>query len=171
MKYGSWDMEHDGQNFLSFRAIFCPFTLLTPQKIKILKKWKNAWRYYHFTKMYQKPWSYATLYLHFSLWAIFCHFTPPPLPPLTAKKIKMKKKKTPGDIIILHRCTKNYDLMTYSSWDITRGGWTDGWKKWHIEVGSTPRSTFSPYFNPWYSIWLFHDQKTNLFPCFLCLIC
>ena len=24
--YGSWDMEHDGQNFLSSSAIFCPFT-------------------------------------------------------------------------------------------------------------------------------------------------
>ena len=27
--------------FLSFWAIFCPFTLLTAQKIKILKKWKK----------------------------------------------------------------------------------------------------------------------------------
>ena len=30
-----------GQNFLSFCAIFCPFTPLTTQKIKILKKWKK----------------------------------------------------------------------------------------------------------------------------------
>ena len=28
-------------NFLSFWAIFCPFTPLTTQKIKILKKWKR----------------------------------------------------------------------------------------------------------------------------------
>ena len=27
--YDSWDMKHDRQNFLSFWAIFCPFTLLT----------------------------------------------------------------------------------------------------------------------------------------------
>ena len=26
-------------------------------------------------------------------------------------------KKIPGDIIILHKCTKNYDQMMYSSWD------------------------------------------------------
>ena len=41
MMYGSWDMEHDRQNFLSFWTIFCPFTPLTTQKIKILKKWKK----------------------------------------------------------------------------------------------------------------------------------
>ena len=38
----------------SFWAIFCPFTLLTAQKIKIFKKWKNTWRYYHFTQVYLK---------------------------------------------------------------------------------------------------------------------
>ena len=48
----SWDMEHDGHNFLSFWTIFCPFTPLTTQKIKILKKGKKPWRYYHFTHVY-----------------------------------------------------------------------------------------------------------------------
>ena len=37
MMYVSWDTEHDGQNFLSFRNIFCPFTPVTTQKIKIWK--------------------------------------------------------------------------------------------------------------------------------------
>ena len=39
--YGSWGMEYDQYNFLPFWAIFCPFTLLTTQKIKILKNWKK----------------------------------------------------------------------------------------------------------------------------------
>ena len=39
--YGFWDIKCDRQNFLSFWTIFCPFTPLTTQKIKILKKWKN----------------------------------------------------------------------------------------------------------------------------------
>ena len=54
---------------------------------------------------------------YFSFWAIFCPFMP-----LTAQKIKILKKwkKTPGDIIILHMCTKNYDQMMYSSWDMVR---------------------------------------------------
>ena len=35
----SWDTMHDGCNsYFLFWAIFCPFTLLTTQKIKILKK-------------------------------------------------------------------------------------------------------------------------------------
>ena len=31
-----------------------------------------------------------------------------------------KMKKRPGDIIILDMCTKNYDQMMYSSWDMVR---------------------------------------------------
>ena len=58
MVYCSWDMEHDRCNYFSFWDIFCPFTPLTAQKIKISKKWKkNAWRYHHFTYVYQKLWS------------------------------------------------------------------------------------------------------------------
>ena len=40
--YGSWDMTHDGCNYFSFWAIFCPFTPVTAQKIKILKEWKKC---------------------------------------------------------------------------------------------------------------------------------
>ena len=40
--YGSWDIKYKGQSFLSFCAIFCPLSLLTTPKIKILKK-TNAW--------------------------------------------------------------------------------------------------------------------------------
>ena len=41
-------------------------------------------------------------------------------------------KKTPGDIIILHMCTVNDNHMSAQWMD----RWTDGWKKWHIEVGA-----------------------------------
>ena len=83
MLYRSWDIVCDGCNcYFSFWAIFCPFTSLTAWKRKISKKWKNknkknkkkteknttasttiTWRYYHFTQVYQKSWSYATLFL------------------------------------------------------------------------------------------------------------
>ena len=36
--YGSWDMECNGHNFLSFWAIFCPFTPLWTRKIKTFEK-------------------------------------------------------------------------------------------------------------------------------------
>ena len=40
----------------------------------------------------------------------------PPNTPLTPQKIKIliKQKKIPEDIIILHKCTKNYDQVMYS---------------------------------------------------------
>ena len=33
-----------------------------------------------------------------------------------------KMKKPPGNMIILHKCTKNHDYMLYCSWDMTRDG-------------------------------------------------
>ena len=43
MIYSFCDMKHYRHfgPFLSFWAIFCPFTKLTTQKLKTLKKWKN----------------------------------------------------------------------------------------------------------------------------------
>ena len=41
MLYCVWDMPRDRCNYFSFWTIFCPFTPLTAQKIKILKKWKK----------------------------------------------------------------------------------------------------------------------------------
>ena len=103
MIYGSWDIEGDRRNFLSFWTILCPLTPLITQKIKILKtceknektfskifkKWKKAWRYHYFTQVYQKSWSYATLEIwcvtdvivtfHFGLF--FALLRPPPSPP------------------------------------------------------------------------------------------
>ena len=118
MMYGSWNMECNRHNFLSFWFIFCPFKSLTTQKINILKKWKKPWRYYHFTHVYHtvnenhmcvvcEIWS-ATDRIFLSFWAIFCPFTL-----LTTQRIKSLKKwkKTLGDIIILHKCTKNHDCI------------------------------------------------------------
>ena len=41
MTYDSWDMKHDGQNFLSFWTAFCPFTPITKWKIKMMKNVKK----------------------------------------------------------------------------------------------------------------------------------
>ena len=55
MLYCSWDMAHDGCNFyFPFWAIFCPFTPLTPWKIKISKKWKDIIILHMCTKNYDK---------------------------------------------------------------------------------------------------------------------
>ena len=41
-------------------------------------------------------------------------------PPNSPKNENIKKMKTPGDIIILHKCTKTHDHMLYCSWDMVR---------------------------------------------------
>ena len=38
MMYGSWDMECNGQDFLSFTTVFCPFTPLKTQKNQNFEK-------------------------------------------------------------------------------------------------------------------------------------
>ena len=105
MRYGSWDMEWDGQTFLSFRAIFCPLTPLTTRKIKIFKKWrkKNTWGYHHFTHVHHKWQPYDAWFLRYRAWQTKCfvildHFFP--FTPLTTQKIKNlgKMKKMPRDI-------------------------------------------------------------------------
>ena len=118
MLYCSWDMACDRCNCcFSFWAISCPFTPLTAQK-RFQKNEKNSWRNHHFTHLYQRIIiGYSVLEIcdgcnYFSFWAIFCLFTP-----LTARKMKifLKMKKNPGDIIILHKCTRNHDHMLHCS--------------------------------------------------------
>ena len=62
---------------------------------------------------------------YFSLWAIFCIFYPPNSP--KNQNFQKMKKKMPGDIILLHICTKNYDQMMYGSWDVVHDRQTDRW--------------------------------------------
>ena len=137
--YGSWDIRHlDIRDISSFWAIFCPLTLLTTRKIKILKKWKKTLEDIILHKsninhdhMLYCSWNIVRdgCHLYFSFWAIFCNFE--------------KMKKMPGYTITLHMLTKNHDHIMYSSWNMARDGrmdrWTDGRKKWHIEVVAPPK--------------------------------
>ena len=99
--------------FLSYWAIFCPFTPLRAQKMKISKMKKTLQTSSFYTSVpkimiicYTFPEIWPNRCNYFLFWAIFCHFTP-----ITAPKIKISKKwkKMSGDIIILHMCTKYYD--------------------------------------------------------------
>ena len=99
---------------------FCPFTPLKSQKIKIEKLEKTPWDIilYKCTKSqdnmlycsWDMAWDRCNLYFSFSF------YSPAPQQPKKPKFLKNKKK--PGDIIILHMCTKNYDHMMYGSWDM-----------------------------------------------------
>ena len=93
-------------------GLFFPFYLPnSPKNQNFQKNEKSAWRYHHFTIVYQKDMAHDE-YNYFSFWAIFC-----PLTPLTAQKINIlkKMKEIAGDIIILHKCTKNDNHMMYGS--------------------------------------------------------
>ena len=77
--------------------------------------------------MYHKWQSYDVWFLRYevwqsflSFWAIFCPFTPQQ--PKKSKLKKKKKIKTPEDIIILQKCTKNHHHMLHFSWDMALGG-------------------------------------------------
>ena len=140
--YDVWLLRYKGttDSLLTF------FALLNKKSI-FKKNEKNAWRYYHFTQVYQKSWSYAMLYcswgmtrdglLFFILSYFFCPFT---LLPLTVRKIKIKKnvRKKPGHVIILHKCTKNHDRMLYCSWDMAHDGCNCYFLLWTIFCPFTP---------------------------------
>ena len=113
--------------YFSFWAIFCPFTPLTAQKIKISKKWKRTHGDIIILHKFTKNYDYRLYYFWnmardgcnccFSFLGIFCQFTPS-----TAQKWKpQQNEKSHGDIIILHNSAKNYDNRLYYSWDIACG--------------------------------------------------
>ena len=131
-------MAHKRCNcYFSIWAVFYPFTSLTAWKTKI--KNKNEKKVLEISSFYngvpkimiicytvpEIRWVTDVIVI-FHFWAIFCSFTP-----LTAQKTKFfkKLKKIPRDIIILHKCTTNYDQILYCSWDMVRDGRTDRWMK------------------------------------------
>ena len=121
MMYGSWDMECNRQNFLSFWTVFLLFYPTNNQKNKIFeKKEKTAWRYYNFTHVYHKWHSYDVWFLRYwarriELFVILDQFLLFYPPNNTKNQNFEKLKKTHGEIIILHKCTKNHNHMLYCS--------------------------------------------------------
>ena len=91
--YDSWDMKHDRQNFLWFWAIFCLLTPLTAQKIKILKNWK---KHLVISSFYNSvPKIMIISYTAHEIWSmthVIIFHLGPFFAPLTARKIKIKKK-------------------------------------------------------------------------------
>ena len=112
MMYDSWDMECDGQKFLSFWTIFCTFTLLKTWKIKILKKWKKLLAILSFTHVYHKWQSDDVWFLRYQaqqtkFFVILDHFLLFTL--RTTQKIKVlkkwkKKEKKSLEILSFYMC-------------------------------------------------------------------
>ena len=109
------------QNVLSFWATFCSFTPVMISKIKTLKLWKtekNTWRYCCFTHVYHIWQSCDEWFLRYGVqwverFVILDCFSPyyPAMDPKNQTFAKMKI--IPDDIIILHKCTINYNHIMY----------------------------------------------------------
>ena len=76
--YDAWFLRYGvRQNFLSFWAIFCPFTSLRSGNSKFWKNEKSNRRYYPFTHMHHNWQSHDVWFLrHGAQQTNFCHFGP-----------------------------------------------------------------------------------------------
>ena len=129
--------------FLSFWTIFCSFTSLTTQKIKILKKWKK-----HLEILSLYICTINDNHLMHGSWdmecdghSFFCNFRLffALLPPNNLKNQNFEKlKKTSGNIAILNKCTKNHYHMLYCSLDIACNGCNCYFSFWGIFCPFTP---------------------------------
>ena len=113
--------------FCHFRPFFAVLPHYCPRKwkfVKNVKKHLEILSFYTCLPLIKIIWCtvpeiwYSTNRIFLSSLAIFCPFTP-----LTPWKMKISKmKKTHGDIIILHKCTKNHDHLLYCSRDMAHDG-------------------------------------------------
>ena len=109
-------------NFCHFGPFFALLPHYWPPKLKFGKNVRNTWRYYPFPYVYHNRKSY---HMKYGSWDIrhnrvFCHFLPFD-PTNNLKNLNFEKmKKTPGDIIILHKHTINYNhdvwFPRYEAW-------------------------------------------------------
>ena len=118
----SWDIE---QNILQLVTLgqFLTFTpVKLPPIIKILKNEKICWIHHHFTHVCQK-----LQYMMYGSWDTECNrqnffvildnFLPFYPSNNTKNQNFEKMKKSPGHIIILHKCNINGNHIMYHSWD------------------------------------------------------
>ena len=114
--------------FCHSRPFFCTFTSspVTTWKIKILKKWKNGdivilhMCTINDNHMMYSSWDMKCEGQNFSV--ILERFLPFYSHNNPKNQNFEKLKKTPREIIILHKSTKNHDHILYGSWDMARNG-------------------------------------------------
>ena len=130
-----WFLRYGAQQtfFFSFWTIFCPFTPLTTRKKNLKKKKENAWKYHHYTQVCHKWHTWCMVPEIWSVTQFFVilgHFLPfyNTNNPETQIFEKMKKKKTPEEIIILHVFQKLWsdDVRFLGYGAQRRDGRTDG---------------------------------------------
>ena len=123
MMYGSWHIKHNRQNFLSFWVIFEKMEKATEDTIILHKCTVND------NHMMYGSWDInCNRHIFLSSLAIFCPF----YPTISPKKENVKNVITPGDIIILQKCTKTHDHRLYCFWDMVCAGCNSYFSFWVI---------------------------------------
>ena len=140
LKYGAWQTEC----FVIFDN-FLPFYPPNSPKNENFEKWKKCLEislFYIYAPeimiiCYTVPeiWYVTEISVIFHFWLFFA-LLPPNLP--KKWKLKKKRKKKPGDIIILHKCTKNHNHMLYCSWNMTCDRCNCYFSVWAIFCPFTP---------------------------------
>ena len=115
MRYSSWDMEW-GKEFFGILVHFLPFFAILPirkKPIDIIILYMCAINENHMMCV-----SLDMECNRQNFFLILDHFLP--FNPTNNPKNQTfwTHKRTPGDIIILHKCTENHDHMLYCSWDM-----------------------------------------------------
>ena len=146
MMYGSWDMERNRHNFLSFWTVFA---LLPHWQPKNSKFWKNEKKHLVILSFYTCVPEMTIIWCMVpEIWSLidttFCHFSPfialiPPPNNLKNQNFE-KMKQPPGDIITLHMCIINDNHMMYGSWD-TECDWHNFLSFWTVFCSFTPPTT------------------------------
>ena len=145
--YDVWFLRYGTQqNFSHFRPFFVllhPLPLTT-ERIKILKKMKKTSGdiiILHKCTINDNHMIYGSWDINCNrqiFFVIFGHFLLFYLPNSPKNENITKLKKTPGDIIILHKCTKNHDHMLQCSWDMACDGRNCYFSFWAIFCSITP---------------------------------
>ena len=128
LRYQAWQIE-----FFVILDHFLPFyPYKNPKKAKF---WKNEKMPLEISSFYiNVPKIMIICYTILEIWCAtdvilifyFGIFFPPFTPLTTLKNQDFKEtKKTPGDIIILHMCTKNNYHIMHSSWNMLGDRWRD----------------------------------------------
>ena len=131
-------------SYFSFWAIFCPFTPLTVQKMKIKKNEKKTPSFYRSVSKIMiiyytvpKIWHVTDVIIIFHSGLFFAL-----LASLTTQKIKISIKwKTFLEISLFYTCVPKIMIRWCTVPEIwcTTDGQIDERKKWHIEVDAPPR--------------------------------
>ena len=103
--YGFWDMECDGQNFLSFQTLFLPSYPPKNLKNQTFEKMKKHVELSYFTHLYHKWQPYNVWLLRYGhncllFWTIYCPFTTL----RTQKNKNFEKREKTLEILWFYTC-------------------------------------------------------------------